>query len=157
MGKVSDPFLKNQWRQQEIQARCFHPSKVFFEFAEEDLEGSIPARFEEQVLKYPESIAVKTKKHELSYSELNKAANRIAREILDVCGPGGEPIALLMAKDGPLFAAILGALKAGKVYLPLDPLYPRNRTAYMLEDVGGRLILTDEQNLQLAYEKLILV
>jgi len=105
MRKVSDPILKNKWRQQEIQARCSHPSKVFFEFPEEDIDRSIPARFEEQVLKYPESIAVKTKKQELSYGNLNKAANRIARGLLDICGPGGEPIALLMEKDGPLCAA----------------------------------------------------
>ena len=152
MRKISDPFLKKQWRQQEIQARCFHPSRVFFEFPEEAIDMSIPARFEEQVLKYPESIAVKTKKHEISYGDLNKDANRIARGILDICDSGAEPIALLMEKDGPLFAAILGALKAGKVYVPLDPLYPRNRIAYMLGDVGARLILTDEQNLPLAEE-----
>lgn len=78
---------------------------MFFEFPEEDIDMSIPARFEEQVLKYPESIAVKTKKHEISYGDLNKDANRIARGILDICGSGAEPIALLMEKDGALFAA----------------------------------------------------
>ena len=72
--------------QEAIRAKCFHPSGAFVEFPMEDVETSIPARFEKIVRMYPERVAVKTKTQTLSYSELNRAANRLARIILSPAG-----------------------------------------------------------------------
>ena len=82
-------------QQTSIWNRCFHPSGSFIEFKREAIEQSIPDRFEEQVRKYPERLAVKSKTQELSYEELNQAANRVARAVLAHQGDGAEPVALL--------------------------------------------------------------
>jgi non-ribosomal peptide synthetase component F len=109
VGKVSR-------QQHAIQASCYHPSGSFLEFKKEEIEQSIPDRFEEQVRKYPRRIAVKTPDHELTYDELNKTANCVARAILAQRGEGQEPVVLLLDKDASLVVAILGVLKAASVH-----------------------------------------
>ena len=84
----------------------------------EETEGSIPDRFEQQVNKFPNRIAVKTRHHELTYAALNQAANRVARVILSQYEKKEEPIALLLDHGLPIVIAILGVLKAGKFYVP---------------------------------------
>ena len=69
--------------QQAIRAKCFHPTGAFVEFKKEEVEQSIPDRFEQQVARYPDRVAVKTKADALTYAELNQAANRVAHAILD--------------------------------------------------------------------------
>ena len=139
-------------QQQAIRDRCFHPTGNFAEFKREEIEQSIPDRFEEQVRKYPNRLAIKGKNYELSYSDLNLVANRVARAVLDQRGGGEEPVALLLEQGAPLITGILGILKAGKITVPLDPSYPSGRTSYMLEDSQASLILTNKQNLSLARE-----
>jgi amino acid adenylation domain-containing protein len=128
------------------------PNNPFIEFKKEDVEQSIPARFEQIVEKYPNRLAVKTKTDELTYCALNQAANRIARVILDRLGEGEEPVALLLEHGAPIIAVILGVLKAGKVYVPLDPEFPQPRIQYILEDSSAKLILTNENNLPFAHQ-----
>jgi amino acid adenylation domain-containing protein len=122
------------------------------EFRKEDIEQSLADRFEQQVLRYPERLAVKTSSHAFTYAELNKAANQLARALLAQGGSGVEPVALVFEHGAPVIAAIFGVLKAGKFYVPLDPLYPRARTAYMLEHTQARLMVTNTRNLSLARE-----
>jgi len=138
--------------QQAIRAKCFHPSGVFAEFRKEDIEQSIPNRFEQMVARYPDRVAVKTMTHMLTYDELNRLSNRIAQAILPRCGEGNEPIALVLENDAPMIAAILGVLKTGKLYVPLDPLLPRTRATYILEDSQAGLIVTNNKNLLLVNE-----
>ncbi len=150
-------FTENMKRlppeQEAIRAKCFHPSGTFVEFRKKELEQSIPVRFEQQVRRYPDRLAIKTRSHELTYDGLNRASNRVARAVLARRGTGEEPIALLLDQGAPVVASILGVLKAGKFYVPLDLSYPRARTAYMLEDSEAELIVTNTRNLSLA-EKL---
>ena len=136
--------------QQAIWAKCFHPSGAFVEFKRDEVEQSIPDRFEQQVVKYPDRIAVKTRNHTLTYDALNKMANRVARAILAQSGEGEEAIALLLENDAPMIAAILGVLKAGKIYVPLDPSLPSARLAYILEDSQAALVLTNTRIASLA-------
>lgn len=118
-------------------------------FAEE-IEQSVPDRFEKIVRTYPDRLAVKMGDRALTYDELNRTANRIARAILEKRGPGSEPIALLFEHGIDVIAAIFGALKAGKFYVALDPSFPQERIAYILEDSQAGLILTNNRNLDLA-------
>lgn len=138
--------------QQAIMEKCFHPSGTFVEFKKEEIEQSIPDRFEQQVAKYPDRLAVKTRSHVLTYEALNKFANRTASGILQERGEGQESIALLLENDAPMIAAIIGVLKAGKMCVVLDPSFPRARIAYMLEDSQSGLLVTDRKNLSLARE-----
>jgi non-ribosomal peptide synthetase component F len=122
------------------------PTHSFTEFKKEDTEQSIPARFEQMVEKYPDRLAVKDKNHELTYRELNQAANQIAHAILAQRGEDQEPVALLVEKSGGLIGAILGTLKAGKIYVPLDPAFPRDRLLHIVENSRAHLVLTDSKN-----------
>src|SRR5436305_556661 len=80
-----------------------------------------PERFERQARRHPARLAVKTRKRQLTYAELNRLANRVAHAILAAHGDQAEPAALLMEKETTLFAAIFGILKAAKYYVPLSP------------------------------------
>src|SRR5262245_1800743 len=133
--------------QQAIKAKCFHPLGKFEEFPKEDVETSIPNRFEKIVRMYPERVAVKDKNHALTYRVLDQIANRIAQAILAQCGEGNEPIGLVVRPDARMYAAILGILKAGKIYVPLDPLHPAERNSFIVADSQPRLIVTTNDSL----------
>jgi len=138
--------------QEAIRAKCFHPSGTFIEFKKEEIEQSIPERFEKIARQYPGRVAVKMGECALTYDQLNQAANRIARAILEYRGEGQEPVALLLGKDAALVTAILGALKTGTFYVPLDPSFPQARIAHMLQDSQAGLVVTNSKNLSLARE-----
>ncbi len=116
----------------------------------EDIEQSIPQRFEALVRQFPHQIAIKNGAYELTYTDLNEAANRVAQAILAQDENKETPIALLLGQGLPTVVAFLGVLKAGKFYVPLDPSFPRVRIAFILEDSGARMMVTDNPNLSLA-------
>ncbi len=138
--------------QARIRARCRHPSDRFVEFRAEDTGQSVPARFEQQVARYGDRPAISSATCELSYRQLDRLANRIARAILARLGDGNEPVAVLFEHDAAGIAAILGVLKAGKCYVPLDPASPAIRTAHLLADSGARLVVTSARCRPLAIE-----
>ena len=126
------------------------PANPFVPFTRDAIEQSIPTRFEQQVCRYPQRLALKTKEGELTYEALNRAANRVAWALLDQCAPGTEPIALLLEDDASLIVTILGVLKAGKIYVPLDPSVAPARLTAVLQDLQARLLVTNRQHLPLA-------
>ena len=63
--------------QQAIWDKCFHPTGEYIDLEKEQLESCVPDHFEEQVRRYPNRLAVKSRSHQLSYQELNQAANRV--------------------------------------------------------------------------------
>ena len=139
------------WEQQSIRHTCRHPTGTFIEFQKAAVEQAVPERFEQQVARYANRLAVKTKSHALTYDELRTAANRVALAILAQRGSAEEPVAVLLEKDVPLLTAMLGVFKAGKIYVPLDPAYPYARTAQMLADSRASLLVTNNKNISLAY------
>ena len=115
----------------------------FIPFTDEQLHQSIPERFEEVVTHNSNRAALKTLSAEFSYAQLNGLSNQIAHSLLSRCEKRGEPIALFLKSDVLLIAAILGTLKAGKIYVPLDPSLPRARLGYILENSRASLLVTD--------------
>ncbi len=144
------PWAQTPAWQRSIRDRSIHPTGNFISFKREDIEQSIPDRFEQRVCEFPDRLAVRSGNHGLTYDELNRAANRVAQAVLVQRGEGEEPIALLFNHGAPFIAAILGVLKAGKFYVPLDPSYPRARLSFVLEDSQTALILTSNKDLTLA-------
>lgn len=138
--------------QEVIRAKCFHPAGTFVTFKKEEIDQSIPQRFEKQARKYPGRTAINTRSHTLRYDQLNQVANRLAGAILNQRGTGQEPIALLLEHGVSAIAAILGTLKAGKIYVPLDTTYPQARIGYILEDSQAAVIVTNNRNFSLALE-----
>jgi amino acid adenylation domain-containing protein len=124
----------------------------FVRFEEADVEQSVAARFERQVELYPNQIAIKSETHELTYSQLNRLANRIAHAILAHSPDRGGQVGLLFRQQAPMIAASMGALKAGRTYVSLDPTYPRARQDLILSDAEVGIILTDADQVQQAVE-----
>src|SRR5262245_13217755 len=141
--------LKNDFtlppEQQAIRAKCFHPSGTFVEFPIEDVETSVPKRFEKMARLYPNRIAVKTKNQQLTYLELDNAANCLAQAILARYPTKNEPVALIFPKGAALIVAILGVLKSGKMFVLLDPTLPQARLRYMLADCQTNLIVVNDE------------
>jgi len=150
--RISELRLLNRARRLQLTSRSnlVRPTNPFVEFKRQDIEQSIPERFEQKVEKYPANIAVKTRKEEWTYLELNKTANRVVSRIMASCRGGEDRIGLLFEHGAQMIAGIFAILKTGKVYVPLDPSLPAKRIAYMLEDSQVTTILTNDMNLALA-------
>src|SRR5713101_241815 len=112
--------------------------------------ASLAALFEGHAARHPDRIAVVSDNSRLTYGELNQAANRIAHILLARLGSGETTVALLFQPGTAIVVAILGVLKAGKIYVALDPSYPEPRTAYMLEDCQATVVLTDTRHVSFA-------
>jgi amino acid adenylation domain-containing protein len=101
--------------------------------------------FEEQVERTPERVAIAHDGEALTYADLNKRANQLAR-YLRQRGTGPEVrVGICTARCPAMVVGILGTLKAGGTYVPIDPNYPTDRVGYLLEDSGAKLILTSNQ------------
>jgi amino acid adenylation domain-containing protein len=114
------------------------------------IEVSLPARFERCVEVFRDRPAVVENQAVWTYDQLNRAANRVARTLLAERGQVPEPIAVLFDQGSHFLAGLLGVLKAGKFYVPLDPLFPNTRNDYILKDSGAGMLLTDAKYLPLA-------
>ncbi|GLQ98963.1 hypothetical protein GCM10007863_33830 [Dyella mobilis] len=110
-------------------------------------EATLPVLFERQVAATPDATAAACGDETLSYAQLNARANRLARALI-ARGIGPEDrIALAVPRSLAMPVAMLGILKAGAAYVPLDPAYPAERLAYMLNDACPALLLTDVDTL----------
>jgi amino acid adenylation domain-containing protein len=150
MSEFGQQMSKLPPEQEAIRAKCFHPSGTFVEFPREEIEQSIPERFEKIVESYPDRIAIRPTNHAISYYRLNQLANRIARAILAHCGEGPEPVGILAPEGTPVIAAIFGVLKAGKFFVPMDPSFPHARIISSLEDSQAGAIVIDNETLPLS-------
>ena len=136
--------------QELIRQKCRHPQGSFLEFDKEEEHRSIPSRFEKQVEKYPEKVALHTKNAWFTYTALNQSANQLAHVLLQKLGHDNESVALLFEQGEQQIISLLGVLKAGKIYAPIDPAYPHDRKAFMLEDSLATAIVTDDTHFELA-------
>nr|WP_255595530.1 amino acid adenylation domain-containing protein [Lysobacter sp. BMK333-48F3] len=102
---------------------------------------ALHAAFEAQAAQHPQAIAVEQGQARLSYAELDAQADAVARA-LAARGVGcGDLVGLLVERTPRMLAALLGTLKAGAAYVPMDPAYPAERLGFMLEDAAMRLVL----------------
>jgi amino acid adenylation domain-containing protein len=100
-----------------------------------------PALFEEQVRRTPTAVAVASDEAVVSFAALNKRANRLARVLVER-GVGPESVVgVVMERSVDWVVAVLAVMKAGGVYLPVDPTYPADRITYMLGDARPTAIL----------------
>ncbi|MCP4663152.1 MAG: amino acid adenylation domain-containing protein, partial [bacterium] len=105
--------------------------------------------FESRAEARPEARAVVSGRTVLSYRELNARANRLAHTLRELgvsrdAGPPETVVAIAAERRPEVVVGLLGILKAGGVYLPLDPSYPAERQAFLLEDAGAQVLLVQE-------------
>jgi amino acid adenylation domain-containing protein len=133
----TEPFLDNSERQKVLvewneTARDFPHDKCFQQL------------FEEQVERTPDAEAIVFGEQKLSYRELNRRVNRLAHHLRS-SGVGPEMlVGISVERSIEMVVGILGILKAGGAFVPLDPAYPRDRLAFMIEDSGIEVLLTQE-------------
>lgn len=105
---------------------------------------SLTPLFETQVEKAPDALAVISGEERLTYRELNRRANQLAGYLIGI-GVGPEVIVgVYLERSLDMLVALLGIQKAGGAYLPLDPIFPPDRLAYMLENARAPVLLTHE-------------
>jgi amino acid adenylation domain-containing protein len=100
--------------------------------------------FEERARRTPDSIAVIFEDEQISYRELEQRANQVACRLTEMGVSSQILVAVCIERSIDLIAALLGVLKAGGAYLPIDPAYPAERIDFMLEDSGAAILLTQE-------------
>ncbi|MBD2137713.1 amino acid adenylation domain-containing protein [Anabaena sp. FACHB-1237] len=98
--------------------------------------------FSEQVEKYPDSSAVVFANQRLSYQELEEKSNQLAHYLQSLAVKPEEIVGLCVERSLDMIVGLLGILKAGAAYLPLDPSFPKERLTYMLEDAKVNILLT---------------
>ncbi|MCC2644512.1 MAG: hypothetical protein K0R94_290, partial [Burkholderiales bacterium] len=103
--------------------------------------------FEEQVAITPNNIAVVYEDIQLTYKELNKKANQFANYLRSTYHiKADDLVALCLDRSEYMLIAILGVLKAGAAYMPIDPGYPDERITYILEDTQVKVLITDSKS-----------
>ncbi|MBB6421374.1 non-ribosomal peptide synthetase [Streptomyces sp. AK010] len=99
-------------------------------------------RFAEQAARHPHATALTFGDEHLSYAELDARANRLAHRLRGLGAGRDRLVAIRMPRGIEMIVAVLGVLKAGAAYLPLDPDQPAERIAYILQDAGATVLLT---------------
>ncbi len=105
-------------------------------------ETSIHGLFERQVDRAPDAVALTVEGRALTYRELDARANQLARHLVARGVAPGALVGLCVQRSVEMVVGILGILKAGAAYVPLDPEYPRPRLAFMIEDAAAPILLT---------------
>jgi amino acid adenylation domain-containing protein len=105
---------------------------------------SLGELFEAQVDRTPDAEAVVAEQGSSTYRELDSEANRLARHLIGLGVGPGVAVGLCLRRSPDLVVALLAVVKAGGTYVPLDPEYPLERLAFMVEDAGLAVLLTDE-------------
>ncbi|MCS6287704.1 MAG: amino acid adenylation domain-containing protein [Nitrospira sp.] len=119
-----------------------------------DTERSFPSDqclhelFEAQVHRTPDRIAVSFEDVHLTYRELDARANQLAHALLKRAVGPAVPVGICVERSANLLVAMLGVLKAGAAYVPLDPTYPKDRLAYMFQDARIAVTLTQGRLLE---------
>ena len=99
---------------------------------------------EQAAQRTPDATAVVCGKKRMSHSELNTRGNQIARHLIRLGAGPGVLVGIFLERNLDLLPAILGVLKSGAAYVPLDPSYPRERLAMILEDAQAPIVLTQQ-------------
>ncbi|RLK51637.1 amino acid adenylation domain-containing protein [Alkalispirillum mobile] len=134
----------------EVSQRAVPTREVPLPFTTMDVDHTVPGRFERVAQRFGDRLAVRSPTTQWTYAQLEQRANGIAQAIYAACPEPGTRVGLLFPHDAPMVAAMLGALKAGATYVPLDPALPSERLQFMLADSEASLLLTDGDNATLA-------
>ncbi len=106
--------------------------------------ATLPALFAAQAARTPDATAVVFGERRLSYAELDAHSNALAHHLQGLGAAPESIIGLCVERSAEMLVGLLGILKAGSAYLPLDPDYPAERLAFMLNDAGSAIVVTQQ-------------
>ena len=106
------------------------------------LERCLHELFEAQAARAPEGVALRAGAEAITIGALNRRANRLAHYLWSLGVRAGHRVALCLPRSADFVASVLGALKAGAAYVPIDPSYPHNRLQFVLQDSGATVVIT---------------
>ena len=148
--RVSRLSLLNRGERQQV-LREWNATAVDYE-----TEVTLGELFERQVERDPAAVALSVEnvsgETQVTYRELNERANRVARHLRELGVGPEERVGLLVDRGVEMVVGLLGIIKAGAAYVPLDPSYPQARLEYMLRDAAVNVILTEQRLQRLARE-----
>ncbi|AWL35213.1 amino acid adenylation domain-containing protein [Streptomyces sp. SM17] len=104
--------------------------------------GTLHSQVAERASEQPDAVAVVCGEDALTYGELDRSANQLAHHLISLGAGPGHLVGLSVERSTDMAVGLLGIMKTGAAYLPLDPAYPADRLTYMLEDSGARLLIT---------------
>ncbi len=139
---ISDIKILSGKEEEEILGSFIHAEKSELKY------NTVHVMFEEQAEKHPEKTAVIYKNKKLTYGELNKKANRIANQLRNMGLKRNDIVGIMVNRSPDMLSGIMGILKAGCAYLPIDPEFPENRVHYMLKDSETKVLLTQSRALE---------
>lgn len=111
-----------------------------------DLTKTVIDSFEDHVMKHPNRIAVRFNNHTITYNDLNIKANQLANLLKKEKINLEEPVAICFDKSIAMITAIIGIIKAGGYYVPLDPSLPMDRLTKIINQVNPKFLMTDSKN-----------
>ena len=131
-------------KEKELLLHTFNDTKEDYKYNDHK---TIVALFEEKAAIYPTSIAVVAEDGELTYAALDHSAAKLASWLKNKAGiRTNDLVGIVLDRSAAAIIAILGVLKAGAAYIPVDPSYPEARKKFILEDAGVGVLITDEKN-----------
>jgi amino acid adenylation domain-containing protein len=146
------PLLTEQeLTQREARELAARPATTFTEFPASELEQSVVDRFEAMAALHANRLAAHTEELSWTYAELNAQANRVAQTLLETSEQDQQHrVGVLLGQNVPMLAGLLGVLKAGMAYVPLDPEAPTARHQQIVAEASLSIIVTDGQHHELA-------
>ena len=129
-------------------------NKILYEFnntkKEYPKDKTVIELFEEQVNKTPDNVALVFEGKEMTYKELNERANSLAHYLVESENvKPNDVIGLIFSRSFEMIIAILGTLKAGAAYLPIDPDFPEDRIKYILQNSEAKVVITNKKSITL--------
>ena len=109
---------------------------------------TIAQLFEEKAVMFPDNLAIAYKDNSFTYKQLNEKANQLARTLRKLGVKPNSPVGLFSDKSLEMIIAILGILKAGGCYAPIDPEYPEQRINFIVKDSDIKILLTQEKYME---------
>ena len=108
-------------------------------------EETVVSLFSEKAAKMPGKIILKDHYSSYSYSELDKLSSQIAEKLIRIYGEEDQsPIAVLMSRSANMVVILLAILKAGRSYIPLDPVFPKDRLRYIIENSASKVLINQK-------------
>ncbi len=124
-------------------------NKILYEFNDTKVNfmqnKTVIDMIEEQVEKNPNKVAVIFENEKITYKMLNEKANQLASYIRKMGIEPNDIVGIMLPRSFEVISTIIGVMKAGACYIPIDPTYPKERIQYMLEDSNAKILITNDE------------